>query len=181
MLTRGSKEDLWPSRHGRETPFIRTRQLHPGGISQDWHVCTCFPPQIPRACNLKNQCPSHTDITQFPCQWTCSPFNEELQSFIWDFVSYFLYPCREPFRNMRNDWEWCYSSIVRDVASPSCQLPKHLVRKTYYPIPFHRSAPSFLSIDDRDQSFSNCTILTPTYSFTKLTLYHILLLDNSVT
>ena len=66
----------------------------------------------------------------------------------------------------------------RDVASPSCQLPKHLVHKTYYPIPFHLSAPGFLSIDDRDQGLPTAHIVTPTYSFSKLALYHTLLLNN---
>ena len=79
MLTRGSKEDLWPSwqwQHCDGDSFYKDQAAGHPGLA--W--CTCFPPQIPRACSLKNQCPSHTDITQFPCPWTCSPFSEELPS-----------------------------------------------------------------------------------------------------
>ena len=79
VLTRGSKEDLWPSwqwQHCDGDSFYKDQAAGHPGLA--W--CTCFPPQIPRACSLKNQCPSHTDIPQFPCPWTCSPFSEELPS-----------------------------------------------------------------------------------------------------
>ena len=182
VLTRGSKEDLWLSRqwqHCAGDSFYKDQLAPPRGNIPGLARCTCFPPQIPRACNLKNQCPSHTDITQFPCPWTCSPFSEELQSDSFETMSHTSSTCVvHHLGNMRDAWECCYSSIVRDVASPSCQLPKHLVHKTYCPIPFHLSAPGFLSIDDRDQSLLSAYILTPTYSFPKLSLYHILLLDN---
>ena len=178
MLTRGSKEDLWPSwqwQHCDGDSFYKDQAAGHPGLA--W--CTCFPPQIPRACSLKNQCPSHTDITQFPCPWTCSPFSEELPSDSFATLSHTSSTSVvQQVGNMRNAWEWCYSSIVRDVASPSCQLPKHLVHKTYYPIPFHLSAPGFLSIDNRGQGFPTAHIVTPTYRFSKLALYHILLLNN---
>ena len=102
VLTRGSKEDLWLSitklaaLWGELLLSGLDSSTQGNSLALSW--CTCFPPQIPHACNLKNQCPSHTDITQFPCPWTCSPFSEELEWFICNFVSYFLYQCRAPFR-----------------------------------------------------------------------------------
>ena len=61
---------------------------------------------------------------------------------------------------------------------PPLASSQALAHKTYYPIPFLVSAPSFFSIDDRDQGLLSAYSLTPTYSFSKLGLYHILLLDN---
>ena len=146
VLTRGSKEDLWLSRqwqHCAGDSFYKDQLAPPRGNIPGLARCTCFPPQIPRACNLKNQCPSHTDITQFPCPWTCSPFSEELQSDSFRLCLILPLPVSCAIGNMRNAWEWCYSSIVRDVASPSCQLPKHLELKLTMPFHFICQHPAF--------------------------------------
>ena len=161
VLTRGSKKQLWSSQqwqHCDGDSFYKDQATPSRGNIPGLAWCTCFPHQIPHACSLKNQCPSHTDITQFPWPWTCSPFSEELPSDSFETLSHTSSTSVvQQVGNMRNAWEWCYSSIVRDVALPSCQLPKHLVHKTYYPIPFHLSASGFFSIEDIDQSFPNCT------------------------
>ena len=138
------KDNMIPHLFSHGDSFDKDQAAPPRGNIPGLARCTCFPPQIPHACNLKNQCPSHTCITHFPCPWTCSPFSEELQSDSFETMSHTSSTCVvHHLGNMRDAWECCYSSIVRDVASPSCQLPKHLVLKLTMPFHFICQHPAF--------------------------------------
>ena len=158
--------------------FYKDPAAPPGGASQDWHDALVFHPKYHTLAISKINAPvilvSHTFLV-------CGLAHPSVRNYRVIHLRLCLIlplPVSCTIGNMKDAWEWCYSSIVRHVASPSCQLPKHLVHKTYCPIPFHLSASGFLSIDDRDQGLLSAYILTPTYSFSKLALYHILLLDN---
>jgi len=63
-----------------ETPFIRTRQLHPGGTSQDWHNALVSHPKYHMLAISKINCHTHADITNLPCPWTSLSFTKEVQS-----------------------------------------------------------------------------------------------------
>ena len=83
MLTRGSKDPY--DRHDndstvKEAPFIRTRQPHPGGASQDWHGALVSHPKYHTLAISKINCHTHADITSLPCPWTSLSFTKEVQS-----------------------------------------------------------------------------------------------------
>ena len=83
VLTRGSKEDLWPSRqwqHCDGDSFYKDQAAPPRGNIPDLAWCTCFPPQIPCACNLKNKLSHSRWYHKAPLPWTSSPFTEAVQS-----------------------------------------------------------------------------------------------------
>ena len=50
-----------------ETPFIRTRQLHPEGISQIWHDAFVSHPKYHVLAISKLNCHTHADITKLHC------------------------------------------------------------------------------------------------------------------
>ena len=50
-----------------ETPFIRTRQLHPEGISQIWHDALVSYPKYHVLAISKTNCRTHADITKLHC------------------------------------------------------------------------------------------------------------------
>ena len=83
MLTRGSKDpyDLHDNDSTvMETPFIRTRQLHPGEHPRTGTMHLFPTPKYHMLAISKINCHTHADITNLPCPWTSLSFTKEVQS-----------------------------------------------------------------------------------------------------
>ena len=83
MLTRSSKEDLWPSgqwQHCDGDSFYKDQAAPPRGNIPGLAQCTCFPPQIPHACNLKNKLPHSCWYHKSPLSMDFFILHKEVQS-----------------------------------------------------------------------------------------------------
>lgn len=161
-----------------ETPFIRARQPHTGRTAQDWHDALISQPKYHRLAISKMTCHTHADITKLLCPWSSSPFTEEVHSDSLETLSHIS--CASvmcQLGNRRKSLTACCSSIVRDGASPTPQLPSIWYVKLTTSFNFACPAPSFVSPGGRDQGLLNPHILTPTRSFSKLPFYHVLLVS----
>ena len=99
MLTRGSKDPYDRQDNDStvmETPFIRTRQPHPGGTSQDWHDALFSHPKFHVLAISKINAPviliSHSSLVH----GLAHPSVRNYRVIHLDFVSYFLYLCHAP-------------------------------------------------------------------------------------
>ena len=144
MLTRGSKNNY--DRHDndstvKEAPFIRTRQPHQGEHPRTGTMHWFPTPNTTRLQSPKSMPQSYWYHT-VPCPWTCSLFrNYRVIHLRLCLILPLLVSCT--IGNMRNAWEWCYYSTVRDVASPSCQLSKNWYLKLTTPFCFICQHPAF--------------------------------------
>ena len=133
-----------------ETPFIKTRQLLPGGISQDW-LMHLFPTLNSHACNLKSKLPHSCWYHKSPLSMDFFILLQEVQSDSLETLSHT--PCAIVMHllgNVRNSL-----TIVLLLQCHSCWFfhspaPKESAMENFLPVPFHLPAPSFVSLDGRD-------------------------------
>ena len=134
MLTRGSKEDLRPSRqwqHCEGGSFYKDPAAPPGGASQDWHDALVSHPKHHVLAISKINCHTNADITNLPCPWTSLSFTKEVQSDSLETLSHT--PCAivmHRLGNMRNSLTIVLLLHCHSWWFFHSQAPKNLLCKT---------------------------------------------------